>query len=72
MGYGGIDFNPQPQESEASYLQRGLTSGVDLGLGLRRSQLLQQDNQRQEQKFQADQVAAKAQADMEKEKLQLM
>lgn len=46
MGYGGIDFNPQPQGGNPLDL---LTQGANLGLGLQRGQLLQQENARQQQ-----------------------
>lgn len=46
MGFGGIDFNPEPQGGDPI---AGLTNGVNLGLGLQRAQLAQQENQRAQQ-----------------------
>lgn len=49
MGYGGIDFNPQPMGGNPLDL---LTQGANLGLGLQRGALAQQESARQEQELQ--------------------
>lgn len=47
-----INFNPQPQQNWADALSAGITSGANLGFGIQRAQLAQQENARQEQELQ--------------------
>lgn len=62
MGYGGIDFAPQPAPGSNPF--EPVVEGINLGFGI-------QQQMREQQKFQADQLAAQAAAQAAKDKAEM-